>query len=52
MIQQILDLLQIDDFYGKSELIDIAKGKFKMPMSYKEKKEQVKRKKAWQLKEQ
>jgi len=47
MIDNILDLLKQYDHYGKSELIDIAKGKCKLPKSFKEKKEQVKREKAW-----
>jgi hypothetical protein len=29
MIKQIIAMLQIDDFYGESELIEIAKGKYK-----------------------
>lgn len=52
MIQTILDLLNSNDFYGQSELIEIAKGKYKLPMSLKEKGEQLKRQKAWQLKKQ
>lgn len=52
MIQTILDLLNSGDFYGQSELIEIAKGKYKLPMSLKEKVEQLKRQKAWQLKKQ
>ena len=30
MIQKIIELLAIDEFYGQSELIDIAKGKYKI----------------------
>jgi hypothetical protein len=30
MIQKIIELLSIDEFYGQSELIDIAKGKYKI----------------------
>jgi hypothetical protein len=30
MIKNILDMLKIDDFYGKTEFIDIAKGKYKI----------------------
>lgn len=30
MISQLIQLLQISNFYGESEFIDIAKGKFKI----------------------
>lgn len=43
MIKQILDMLKIDDFYGKSEFIDIAKGKYKIPNSIREAIKQGKR---------
>jgi hypothetical protein len=33
MITEIIDLLQISDFYGESETIDIAKGKYAYPNS-------------------
>lgn len=36
MIKNILDMLRIDDFYGKSEYIDIAKGINKNPETIKE----------------
>ncbi len=44
MIKNILDLLKIDDFYGKSDFIDIAKGKYKIPTSIREAYKQSKRK--------
>lgn len=44
MIKNILDLLKIDDFYGKSEFIDIAKGKYKIPNTMTEAYKQGKRK--------
>jgi len=50
MIDQILQLLKQDDYYGQSELIDIAKGKYEFTTSLKRKREQLKRKEAWQLK--
>jgi hypothetical protein len=31
MIKEIIDLLHISDFYGESETIDIAKGKYAYP---------------------
>jgi len=36
MIAQLIQLLQISDFYGQSEFIDIAKGKFKIETTVKE----------------
>ena len=50
MIQNILDLLQADEYLSKSELIDIAKGKYELTTDYKKIKNQTKRAKAWQLK--
>lgn len=47
MIEQLLELLAQEDWYGVSKNIDIAKGKYKMPKNLKEKKEQVKREQAW-----
>jgi hypothetical protein len=35
MIAQIIQLLQISDFYGESNLIDIAKGKHKIETTWK-----------------
>lgn len=49
MIEQILELLNQDDWYGVSKNIDIAKGKYKIPTSLKEKQEQTKRDRAWRL---
>jgi len=43
MIKQILELLNIDDWYGVSEDIDIAKGKYKGIGSIEEMKKQIKR---------
>lgn len=40
---QILKLLNIDAFYGVSENIEIAKGKYKLPETLKEGFEQFKR---------
>ena len=50
MIGNIIDLLSVDDFYGESELIDIAKGKYKAPLTFKEMYKQAKRRAIWQLK--
>ena len=43
MIQKIIELLAIDEFYGESEFIDIAKGKYKIQHSIVEKYKQKKR---------
>jgi hypothetical protein len=43
MIKQILDLLKIDDWYGISEEIDIAKGKYKAIGTMSEMKKKAKR---------
>jgi hypothetical protein len=43
MIKQILELLNIDDWYGVSENIDIAKGKYKAVGTIKDAKKQLKR---------
>ena len=45
MLKQILDALPYARL-NKSELIDIAKGKYKIPMNFKELKNQIK----WQSK--
>jgi len=38
MIKNIIDLLNIDDFYGVSKRIDTAKGLYKYPKTLKESK--------------
>ena len=40
----VLKLLNIDDFYGVGESVEIAKGKYKMPESLREGLVQIKRK--------
>ena len=45
MIKEIIQLLNTNDFYNKSEIIDIAKGKYKVPLSVKEAWNQRKRRK-------
>jgi hypothetical protein len=39
----ILELLHIGKFYGESEIIEIAKGKYKLPLTISEGLEQIKR---------
>jgi len=43
MIKHILDLLALDEFYGQSELIEIAKGKYEIPTTFKQGFKQIKR---------
>ena len=43
-LKLILEILAMDDFYGADEDIQIAKGKYKTPMSLKELKDRIKRK--------
>lgn len=43
MIQNIIDLLQVDEFYGKNDRINFAKGLYKHPTTMKEAKELIKR---------
>ena len=43
MIRNILDLLQLDEFYGKTENIEIAKGKYQLPKTIKQAYKQGKR---------
>lgn len=43
MIKTIIDLLNLDDFYGVSERIDTAKGKYQYPSTLSEAKELLKR---------
>jgi hypothetical protein len=48
MLKDILELLQAENYYGESEYIEIAKGKYKYPESFKEAVEQFKRSTKWQ----
>ena len=43
MIKQIIELLSINDWYGVSENVDIAKGKYKAVSDIKELKQTLKR---------
>jgi hypothetical protein len=42
-IQQIIAMLQLDNHYGVSESVDIAKGKYKLHTSLKKAYKQLKR---------
>ena len=35
LITVIIDMIRLDEFYGESEAIDIAKGKYNLPLNYK-----------------
>jgi len=43
MIKLIVELLKVDDFYGVSERVDIAKGKYKAVQSFSEFKKSIAR---------
>lgn len=47
MIENIINLLSMGDYYAESELIDFAKGSNEFTLNVKKKREQIKRKKAW-----
>ena len=47
MIKHILDLLALYEFYGQSELIEIAKGKYQRPTTLKQGFNQIKREIKW-----
>jgi hypothetical protein len=43
MLKNILDLLVIEEYYGVSNSIDTAKGKYKVPYTWGEVRKQLKR---------
>jgi len=47
MLKQILELLQCTEHYGQSELIEIAKGKYELPATFKKGYTQIKREMKW-----
>lgn len=47
-LKQLFELLELTDYYGESELIEIAKGRNELVTTIKEKREQKKRAKLWQ----
>lgn len=47
MLKQIIELLQMEDHYGQSETIEIAKGKYELPTTWKIGKRQIKRQIQW-----
>lgn len=48
MIKEILNLLMLDNHYGQSETIEIAKGKYEIPNSWSKGFNQIKRIIKWQ----
>jgi hypothetical protein len=49
MIKNIIDLLNLSDYYGVSKRIDIAKGRHQLPISWKDGAKNIKRR-IWQRK--
>lgn len=43
MISNLINLLNIDKFYGVSKNVDIAKGKYEIPYTWKQGWEKIKR---------
>ena len=48
MIKDLITLLKLANYYGESEIIEIAKGRYKYPKSFKEFKRSVNRIAKWQ----
>jgi hypothetical protein len=48
MLKNILQLLQLHEHYGVSENIEIAKGKYELPKTFKKGAKQIKRFIQWQ----
>jgi hypothetical protein len=43
MIKELVELLNSSDYYGVSERVDIAKGKYQMPVNWKDSFNKIKR---------
>jgi len=50
MIELIFQMLRADKHLGQSEVIDIARGKYKLPLTIKEKSKQKEIKNGWKRK--
>lgn len=48
MIKNIIELLNTNNFYGVSENVDIAKGKYQIPVTWKDTWKNIKRR-LWQI---
>lgn len=51
MIKNIIDMLGVDSFHASHETIEIAKGKYKIPKTFKEMVKQIKREQLWKRKQ-
>lgn len=47
-MKQIIELLSLSEYYGVSERVDIAKGKYKIPYTWKDMWKNIKRR-LWQI---
>lgn len=50
MLDKIIQLLPLNNYYGDSKAIDLAKGYYKIPLTFKEMFSQFKRDMQWQKK--
>jgi len=50
MIKDILTILKSSDFYNRSEVIEIAKGRYALPLTWKGFVKNIKRQIKWRLK--
>jgi len=50
MIKNIIDMLGTSKFHATSEVIEIAKGKYKIPKTFKEMVKQIVREQLWKRK--
>jgi hypothetical protein len=50
MIKNILDMLSTSKFHAESEVIEIAKGRYKIPKTFKEMVKQIVREQLWKRK--
>ena len=48
MIKGVIDLLNSSDYYKVSEAVDIAKGKYQLPITWKDVRNYIKRR-LWQI---
>ena len=48
MLDKIIQLLPLNNYYGDSKAIDLAKGYYKIPRTYRDTYEQFKRDLKWQ----
>lgn len=48
MIRNLIDLLNTSEYYGVSENVDIAKGRYEIPLTWKDAFKNIKRR-IWQI---